>query len=101
MLAFTTATWIFILIPLIAIWVFGIVDILQRDLDRSHKAGWVLIVVLLPVLGTIAYWILRRPSDREIEASQAASRDLAAGARPHHSGSDADTLGSGPHAGSG
>jgi Phospholipase_D-nuclease N-terminal len=101
MLAFTTATWVFILIPLIVIWVCGIVDILGRDLDRSHKAGWVLIVVILPVLGTIAYWILRRPSDRELERSQAASRDLAAGARPHHPSSDADTLGSGPHAGSG
>jgi phospholipase D-like protein len=100
-LAATTATWVFVLLPLIAIWIAGIVDIVQRDLDRGAKAGWIIIVLLLPVLGMLLYFLTRKPSEREIEAAQAASRDLAARGRPHHPGSDADTLGSGPHAGSG
>ena len=56
MIAATTATWVFILIPLIAIWLCGIVDIVRRDLGRGTKAAWILIVVLLPVLGTILYF---------------------------------------------
>jgi hypothetical protein len=77
MLAFSTATWVFILIPLIVVWLCGIVDIVRRDnLDRSAKAGWILIVVLLPVIGTIVYFAMRKPSDKEIREAQAASQDL-------------------------
>ena len=76
MIAATTATWVFILIPLIAIWLCGIVDIVRRDLGRGTKAAWILIVVLLPVLGTILYFVLRKPSDKEIAEAQAAAQDL-------------------------
>ena len=31
--------------------------------------------VLLPVIGTIVYWAVRKPSDKEIQEAQAASRD--------------------------
>jgi hypothetical protein len=76
MLAFSTATWVFILIPLLIVWVLGIADIVRRDnLDRSRKAGWILIVVLLPVIGTIVYFAMRKPSEKEIEEVQAASRE--------------------------
>jgi len=48
----------------------------RRDnLDRSRKAGWILIVVLLPVIGTIVYFAMRKPSEKEIEEVQAASRE--------------------------
>jgi hypothetical protein len=100
MYAASTATWVFVLLPLIAIWIAGIADILQHDLDRGAKAGWIIIVLLLPVLGMLLSFLVRKPSEREIVAAQAASRDLA-DRGPHHPGSDVDTLGSGPHAGSG
>jgi Phospholipase_D-nuclease N-terminal len=76
MIAATTATWVFILIPLIVIWLLGIVDIVRRDLSRGTKAAWILIVVLLPVLGTILYYLMRKPSDKEIAQAQAAREDL-------------------------
>ena len=76
MLACSTATCVFILIPLLIVWVLGIADIVRRDnLDRSRKAGWILIVVLLPVIGTIVYFAMRKPSEKEIEEVQAASRE--------------------------
>jgi Phospholipase_D-nuclease N-terminal len=93
MIAATTATWVFILIPLIVIWVLSVVDILRGGAGRGVKAAWILIVIVLPILGTLLYWVLRRPTDREIRQVQAASR--------HHPGSDADTLGSHPRAGGG
>jgi hypothetical protein len=71
-LAASTFVWVFILLPVVVIWVVGLVDILRRDLSRQAKAAWALVVVLLPILGTLVYWILRKPTDREIElASQA------------------------------
>ena len=64
-IAATTATWIFILIPLLIVWALGIVDIVRRDMPGSHKAGWILIVLILPLVGTITYFLLRKPSEAE------------------------------------
>ena len=76
MYAVSTATWVFILIPLLIVWVLGIADIVRRDnLDRSAKAGWILIVVLLPLIGTIVYFVMRKPSEKEIEQVQAAQQE--------------------------
>ena len=72
----STAAWIFIGIPLVVVWVIGVADILRHDLPRGAKAAWLIIVVVLPVLGTLLYWVLRRPSDQEIRRAQEASRAL-------------------------
>jgi hypothetical protein len=85
MVAATTATWVFILIPLLIVWVIGIFDILRSPLGGSTKAFWILIVLILPVVGTLIYFATRRPTAEEIEKTQAA--------RGHYAGSDADTLG--------
>jgi hypothetical protein len=72
-LAVSTAVWIFILVPVLVIWAVGLVDIFRRDLPRGTKAAWVLIVVLLPVVGTITYFVLRQPSEKEIRQAQQAA----------------------------
>jgi hypothetical protein len=33
-------------------------------------------VILLPVIGTIVYWVMRKPTEEEILGSQAASEGL-------------------------
>jgi hypothetical protein len=57
-------------------WVLGVVDVLKRpDFDRGKRSAWILIAVLLPVIGTIAYFISRPtlPEERE-QAVRAATR---------------------------
>ena len=59
------------------------------DIVRSHRsgwttAGWLLAVILLPVIGSIVYWIVRKPTEKEIRRAQA-SRGGAAG-RPGRPG---------------
>jgi hypothetical protein len=73
--AATAFTWIFIILPLLIIWGIAIYDILRRPLPRQTKAAWVLIVVLLPVIGTIAYFVLRKPSEEEIRLKMQADAD--------------------------
>jgi cytochrome c-type biogenesis protein CcmH/NrfF len=72
MIAATTATWVFILVPLLIVWGIGIFDILRSPLRRSTKAVWILIVLILPVVGTVIYFATRRPTREEIEQIQAA-----------------------------
>lgn len=47
----------FILLPSV-LWIFAIIDILKSNFkDSTNKIIWVLIVLLLPVLGSILYFI--------------------------------------------
>ena len=55
-----TAFWVAISIALVAVWVFTLVDLFSRHLDRRHTLAWVLIVVLLPFAGALLYRVLRR-----------------------------------------
>ena len=63
------------------VWVASVADIIKRDMDAMHTAGWILVVVLLPVLGSLLYWAMRRPTDAELSATVGARADLR-GKRP-------------------
>ena len=71
-IAATTFVWVFILIPLLIVWALGIVDITRRDMSRSSKAAWILIVVLLPFVGTLTYFLMRKPTEAEVRRSMQA-----------------------------
>ena len=70
--AASAMVWVFILLPLLVIWALGLFDIFRRDLPRGTKAAWAVIVVLLPVVGTIAYFLLRKPTEEEIRQTRQA-----------------------------
>jgi len=56
-----------IAIPLLLIWVLTVVDLMRRhDLNGSRKVLWALVVLLVPVVGVIVYFIARppQPTDR-------------------------------------
>jgi hypothetical protein len=75
LLAVSTAVWVFILVPLIVVWALGVVDIVRRDLSRWATVGWILIVVLLPLIGTLAYFLLCKPTEKEIRQAQEAAAE--------------------------
>jgi hypothetical protein len=59
--------WWLIGVVAVAAWVVALVDMVRRRsaLRRGQLAAWVLIVVILPVLGTILYFVIgRRPETR-------------------------------------
>lgn len=75
MLAVSTVAWVLFVLPLIIVWAIGVVDIVRRDLPRGATAAWILIVVLLPLIGTLAYFLLRKPTEEEIRQAQAAGEE--------------------------
>jgi hypothetical protein len=80
--AASTAVWVFILVPLLVIWAIALYDIFRRDLPAGTKAAWVLIVLFLPVVGTITYFLLRKPTEKELrQAQQAAGNGDSIGVR--------------------
>lgn len=66
--------WVFVGIPLLVVWAIGIVDIVRRDLPSGLKAGWIMVVLLLPFLGTLVYFIMRKPTPEEIRLTEQARR---------------------------
>ncbi|HEY1273523.1 MAG TPA: PLDc N-terminal domain-containing protein [Thermoleophilaceae bacterium] len=71
----STAVWIFILIPVIVVWVLGIADIIRRPLSGAATAGWLALVIILPIIGTIIYFLTRKPTEQEILEAQEAAAD--------------------------
>jgi hypothetical protein len=75
--------WVWIVsVVVLIIWVISIVDIIRRDLDAAHTAGWILVVVLLPALGSLIYWALRKPTADELDETAGARADLRRGHTP-------------------
>jgi hypothetical protein len=75
-IAATAFVWVFILIPLLVIWAIAIVDIVRRDMPGGTKAAWILLVLILPVVGTITYFVLRKPTEAETRRAMEARDDL-------------------------
>ena len=50
-------------IPILTVWIFTVMDIFRRrDLGGWARAGWFLLVLLLPIVGTVVY-LVARPGD--------------------------------------
>ena len=58
---FWHALWIaFVVIPLTLLWVFCVVDIfVRRDMSGWARLGWLLGVLVLPLLGALTYLAVR------------------------------------------
>jgi uncharacterized protein (DUF58 family) len=51
---------------LLVIWVLTIVDIVRSHLGAAKTAAWILIVLILPFIGSLLYWFLRKPPADEV-----------------------------------
>jgi hypothetical protein len=54
-------------IVLLAVWIVTIVDIFQRRIGAGKTAAWLLIVIVLPFVGSIFYWVMRKPPADEAQ----------------------------------
>jgi Phospholipase_D-nuclease N-terminal len=79
--AVSTFVWAFIVVPLVVVWAIGLVDIVRRDLSPRATLGWILLVVLLPVVGTLVFFLVRKPTDEEVRNAQALASDAERGER--------------------
>jgi Phospholipase_D-nuclease N-terminal len=70
----STLIWATIAVAVAIMWGIGIVDIVRRHLGAKKTVAWLLIVLILPVLGTILYWVLREPDAGDLERVEAAQR---------------------------
>ena len=61
---------VLIAIPLLLIWVLTLVDLFRRhDLSTGRKFLWAIVVLILPVIGVIIYFVARPPQPTDRAAS--------------------------------
>jgi uncharacterized membrane protein YhaH (DUF805 family) len=76
--------WSLIAFVVAIIVILTIVDIVRRHLGAKATTGWILVVIIVPVIGSIIYWAMRKPSADEVEQSYAAEAELRAQANRRH-----------------
>ena len=70
--------------PFILLWGCALLDLI-----RSHRSGWAIVawmvvILVIPIIGPMVYFALRKPTRHEIDEKYLAERELqrAAAARP-------------------
>ena len=83
-----TVLWSIIGLLLLIVWGITVVDIVRAPLGRGRTAAWIIIVLLVPFIGALLYWALRKPPADETGRAIAAEREMRHGAEhpPSRSG---------------
>ncbi len=58
------------------VWAITVYDIIRRHLGGKQTAGWILLVILLPFVGAIIYWAVRKPTPDEVQRGVDAQQGL-------------------------
>ena len=74
-LAFSATQWILLLvfiIPVLLLWGYAIVSLIGRhDLGVGAKLVWLLAILLLPIIGSVLYFMLRPAPQEQNRRAQA------------------------------
>jgi hypothetical protein len=69
--------WVFI-------WALTLVDLFRRDWGTGKKAAWAIIMLVVPVIGVLAYLIVRPPSSADRDSGMAAPDQASEAVRDRH-----------------
>ena len=77
-LAFSTAQWILLIvfvIPVVILWGYAIISLASRpDLGIGAKLVWLVGIFLLPIIGSILYFMVRPAPQEQHRRAQARHR---------------------------
>jgi hypothetical protein len=71
-----TVFWIVGLSALAVIWAITIVDVFRRPYSAAATVGWLALIVLLPFIGALIYWGIRKPTPDEVEQEYLGEAEL-------------------------
>ena len=75
LLAFSTAQWILLIvfvIPVLILWGYAIISLVGRpDLSIGAKLVWLVGILILPIIGSILYFMVRPAPQEQHRRAQA------------------------------
>jgi type VI protein secretion system component VasK len=66
--------WWMLAVAVAIVWVISLVDIFRRRLDAARTAAYVLLILILPLVGSLIYWGLRKPEPGDAKRTADAER---------------------------
>jgi amino acid transporter len=70
--------WFVLMAAVVVVWAITIVDIVRRHYSGWTTAGWIALIVVLPFIGSLIYWLWRKPTEDEVEYQAEAEAALRA-----------------------
>jgi hypothetical protein len=79
--------WIILFCVVALVWVLTVVDLVRQHYPGWTTAAWLALIVILPIVGSIIYWLTRKPTREDAEQTYLAETDRrrSAGGRPFDS----------------
>ena len=75
--------WIIVMCLVALVWVLSVIDIVRQRYSGWTTAGWLVLIVVLPIVGSVVYWFVRKPTREDAEQQYLAEADRRAQARHH------------------
>ena len=69
-----TIIWVTLALAVLIVWVLSLYDIFRSQLGGQRTAAWVLLVLILPIVGSIVWWVRRKPEPGEAQRTADAER---------------------------
>ena len=57
---------VFIILLFIGLPIISLIDLAKKKLTGTHLAIWALIICIVPLLGSVAYWIVRPRAESRV-----------------------------------
>ena len=78
-----TLFWIvLVVIPVIALWIYGLLDLFRRrDLSTGKRVLWALLIIFLPLLGVLLYFYVAPSSSLPAETPGITSSAVSAASK--------------------
>jgi hypothetical protein len=68
--------WTIVGILVAVVAVLSLVDIIRSRYSMGATIGWAVLVIVLPLIGSVIYWSLRKPSQKDVEQQYAAQSEI-------------------------
>jgi hypothetical protein len=70
--------------PFILLWGCALLDLIRGNHSGWAIVGWMVVILVIPIIGPMIYFALRKPTRNEVDEKYLADRELqrAAAARP-------------------
>jgi Phospholipase_D-nuclease N-terminal len=68
--------WLLLALLMAIVAVVTVVDVFGRHLGAAKTAGWILLVLIVPLAGPALYWIIRPTPTSEIEQIRLARAEM-------------------------
>jgi hypothetical protein len=67
---------ILIVTPVIMLWGAAVIDVIRRRLSGWSVVGWLVLILVLPIVGPLVYFAVRPPAGDDAEQAYLAARDV-------------------------